>query len=98
MHAHDHASVRTILMTADTLGGVWSYALTLADALRPYGVTVHLATMGAAPSADQRREAASLPNLTLHASTYRLEWMANPWGDVEEAGEWLLKLANTCGA
>ena len=41
-----------VLMTADTVGGVWTYALELAGALAPHGVTVALATMGAGlPSA-----------------------------------------------
>ncbi|MFN7117439.1 MAG: hypothetical protein ACK4TA_11615 [Saprospiraceae bacterium] len=37
---------RTILMTADTLGGVWTYALELAQGLQSFDIQVHLATMG----------------------------------------------------
>lgn len=32
-----------ILMTADTVGGVWTYALVLADALQRYDVEIALA-------------------------------------------------------
>jgi len=81
-----------ILATADTVGGVWVYALELARALAPHGVEVALATMGAPPSADQRRELATLDNVELHESTFRLEWMQDPWLDVDRAGDWLLAL------
>ena len=36
-----------VLMTADTIGGVWTYALELTRALQPHGIEVLLATMGA---------------------------------------------------
>jgi glycosyltransferase involved in cell wall biosynthesis len=82
----------TILMTADTVGGVWTYALELVKGLAPHGTHVHLATMGAPLSAAQWQQVAALPNLTIHESTYRLEWMDEPWDDVARAGEWLLQL------
>jgi glycosyltransferase involved in cell wall biosynthesis len=48
--------------------------------------------MGPAPSNDQRAEAAAT-GLALVDRPYRLEWMADPWDDVERAGVWLLSLA-----
>ena len=50
-----------VLMTADTIGGVWTYAIDLCRALIPHGVEVTLATMGNLPSAEQRRQAAAAP-------------------------------------
>ncbi|RKI63725.1 glycosyltransferase [Corallococcus sp. AB049A] len=79
-------------MTADTVGGVWSYALELCRALCARGVRVELATMGAPLSSSQWQEARALPGLTVHESTWRLEWMDAPWDDVRAAGEWLLEL------
>ena len=79
-------------MTADTVGGVWTYALDLARALAPHGVSVSLATMGRLPTLQQSAEAASIPTLTLHPSEYALEWMPDPWNDVARAGDWLLAL------
>jgi glycogen synthase len=81
-----------ILMTADAVGGVWSYALELAHALAPHGVEIVLATMGPLPSRAQRAEATRQRNVLLETSEYRLEWMTDPWADVERAGEWLLEL------
>lgn len=83
---------RRILMTADTVGGVWNYALELVGALAPHGVEVVLATQGEAPSPAQRREAERLPNLTLTSGLFKLEWMRSPWQEVAQAGEWLLEL------
>lgn len=79
-------------MTADTVGGVWTYALELIRALAPHGVTVALATMGAPLSSARREAAESLTNLSLFESSYKLEWMDDPWEDVAAAGRWLLEL------
>ncbi len=79
-------------MTADAMGGVWTYALDLAKGLAAQNVRVSLATMGTPPNGTQRKEAATVPGLTLFVSGYKLEWEANPWADVDEAGEWLLAL------
>jgi len=46
---------KRILMTADTLGGVWTYALQLTHALAALEIEVILATMGA-PLNDEQRE------------------------------------------
>lgn len=84
-----------VLMTADTLGGVYTYALELAAALAPESVEVVLATMGRPPTAAQSRAAARLSNLKLLESSFSLEWMTEPWEEVDAAGEWLLDLART---
>ena len=84
---------KNILMTADTVGGVWTYALELTRALEPHGVEVQLALMGPRLTAAQRAEAHKIPNLNLFKSDYKLEWMPEPWPDVQRAGEWLMHLA-----
>lgn len=82
-----------VLMTADTIGGVWTYALDLARGLAAHGVHTILATMGAPLSRDQRAELATLGDaIELHESDFRLEWMEDPWSDVTAAGDWLLSL------
>jgi len=85
---------RRVLMTADTVGGVWQYAMDLCRVLCARGDEITLATMGGLPDRAQRREAGSIPGLDLRASRYKLIWMDNPWRDVNEAGEWLLGLAH----
>jgi glycogen synthase len=55
-------------------------------------VEVALATMGGALDASQAAEAASLPGLQVYESACRLEWMREPWDDVDASGAWLLDL------
>jgi glycogen(starch) synthase len=83
---------RLVLMTADTVGGVWTYAVELSRALAQRGVRVALASMGAAATDGQRAQVAAIDGVTLHASAFRLEWMEDPWADVERAGTWLMSL------
>ena len=85
---------RNILMTADTVGGVWTYALELTRALQPHGVEVQLALMGPPLTPAQRADAENIPNLSLFKSDYKLEWMPDCWADVKRAGDWLLHLAS----
>jgi glycosyltransferase involved in cell wall biosynthesis len=80
-------------MTADTVGGVWTYALDLSRTLAQYGCEITLASMGGLPSAAEARNAARIPRLQLYESSYKLEWMEDPWGDVGESGEWLMEIA-----
>lgn len=85
-------SPKRILMTADTVGGVWSYALELARVLGEHDIRLALATMGAPLSREQRKEVRKLPQVRLYESSYKLEWMEKPWFDLARAGDWLLEL------
>lgn len=79
-------------MTADTVGGVFSYAIELSRALAARGVRTSLATLGGPLSASQREAAGRVPGLAVFESSFRLEWMDDPWDDVARAGDWLLEL------
>lgn len=81
-----------ILLTTDTLGGVWTYCLDLARGLGEMGVEIALATMGAPLSRAQRQAVRGLPHVQVYESRYRLEWMDDPWEDVDKAKGWLLEL------
>lgn len=85
-------SLQKVLMTADTIGGVWGYTLDLVKALQSHKVEVHLATMGEKLSASQWEEVRQLANVSVYESEYALEWMEHPWDEVEQAGGWLLGL------
>ena len=82
-----------IFMSADTVGGVWTYAVELAGELGRGGDTVMIAAMGGRLSEAQRAEAAGVDGLIVRDSDYRLEWMDEPWDDIERAGHWLQALA-----
>lgn len=77
-----------VMMTADAVGGVWTYALSLARAVPD--IEILIATMGPRPTRAQLRAAA---NVQVVSSDYALEWMRSPWRDVDRAGAWLLELA-----
>lgn len=83
---------KTILMTADAVGGVLTYTLTLASELAKSGAKVHLAMMGPKPRPEQEAAIRAVPNVVLHESTYALEWMDEPWADVARAADWLRDL------
>jgi len=84
--------ISRVLMTADTVGGVWDYSLQLADGLSARGTAVMLATMGPVPTDDQLAAAAQVAGLSVVSRDCRLEWMEDPWSDVDAAGQWLLDL------
>lgn len=92
----DGARPLRLLMTADAVGGVWPYALSLIEALGTARAEVTLAIMGPPPSAAQRAAAAALPHLRLCHGDFRLEWMPGAEADLARAAVWLGELAAQC--
>jgi glycogen synthase len=86
----------TVLMTADAVGGVWSYSARLCAALPETRFV--LATMGPRPCPAQRDEIHALANVTLLESDYRLEWMKDGAADCSESCHWLRQLIRRHGA
>ncbi|WP_336488775.1 glycosyltransferase family 4 protein [Methylobacterium nigriterrae] len=86
-----------VLMTADAVGGVWSYAVDLAEGLAGAEVGVTLAVLGPEPSATQaaRAEAAGC---RLVGTGLPLDWTAAEPGAVIEAGDMLARTARAVGA
>jgi glycogen synthase len=68
------APIRRLLMTADAVGGVWTFAIELAAGLADRGVRTRLAVLGPPPTADQHRKAAAIPRLEVVVSGQDLEW------------------------
>src|SRR5579884_3586706 len=81
----------TVLMTADAVGGVWNYALSLAAALPQ--IRFVLAVIGPPPNPAQRRAACDLANVVLEENACRLEWMAGAAADLPAGRAWLAGLA-----
>ncbi|HEU0054054.1 MAG TPA: glycosyltransferase family 4 protein, partial [Longimicrobium sp.] len=79
-----------ILVTTDTVGGVWDHTVTLARQLDALGHEVLMAVIG--QPRDERL--ARVPaGVRVVSRPYRLEWMADAEDDVRAAGEWLRDLA-----
>lgn len=81
-----------ILMTAGTGGGVWTYAIQLADELSRHGVQIVLAVMGESLRQQQRKEAHAIAGLQLIESNCQPEYLDECSEDAKEAGEWLAYL------
>ena len=82
-----------ILMTTDTVGGVWTYALELARSLRAARRRRSRWRRWARRCQSSRRGRPRVWTTSrCTESTYKLEWMHDPWTDVDRAGRWLLEL------
>ncbi|HET9068544.1 MAG TPA: SDR family NAD(P)-dependent oxidoreductase [Amaricoccus sp.] len=82
-----------LLMTADSVGGVWTYALDLAQALAPRGVETSLAVLGPAPSPAAAADAAAVPGLSLIETGLPLDWLAETPRDITDAATALAAIA-----
>ena len=88
----DGSQRRRLLMSTDTVGGVWTYSLDLAQALVKEGVDVLLAAVGPSFSDAQRALAGATEGVRIEYLEARLEWMQEPWSDVENTRQWLVAL------
>lgn len=83
-----------ILMTTDTVGGVWSHATALATALASVGAEVHLVTLGPRPRADQRAMLEAT-KINLIETDLALEWQDPEAADLDRARELLHQFERT---
>lgn len=89
---------RHVLMTADAVGGVWTYALDLAEALLARGVRVSLAVLGPAPGGVERRAAQRIKGLRLIEAGGTLDWLAEGPSQLDRTARALRGLAVQTGA
>ena len=87
-----------LLMTADAVGGVWTYALDLAAGLCGQGVEITLAVLGPGLSPGQRTAVSRLPGVTAIDTGLPLEWTAASHDEVVAAAQGLADLARRTGA
>jgi glycogen(starch) synthase len=92
------AATRHVLMTTDAVGGVWTYALDLAEGFAEHGIRVTLAVLGPAPEPAQRAQAEAVPGLTLVETDLDLDWTAPTPGDLASAAEGLRMLVRDSAA
>lgn len=78
------------LVTADTVGGVWTYTRELVSGLSRRGVDVTLVSFGNIPDASQREWIDALSNVDYRATAFKLEWMQEAEDDLEMSSEFLL--------
>jgi glycogen synthase len=81
-----------ILVTADTLGGVWNYTRELVTGLHARGHRVTLVSFGDIPTADQADWIVPLQNVDFRPTAFRLEWMQDSDADLAASSAFLLSL------
>jgi glycosyltransferase involved in cell wall biosynthesis len=87
-----------VLVTTDTVGGVWQYSLDLARGLSKLGIEVVLAVLGPSPSPAQLEAAAGIDGLTLTDTGLSLDWLAEDAPAVIAAGKAIAHLADEVAA
>jgi len=85
-----------ILVTTDTVGGVWSYTRELVTGLVTRGVQVTLVSFGGVPSRAQRSWLAGLSGVSYYPTSFRLEWMQDSEDDISESCAYLLRVIAEC--
>lgn len=81
-----------VLLTADVLGGVLTWATELITALQGSGVEVELVTFGGRATRSQRALVDEAGPLAWHESELGLEWVTDAWNDLDRAVDWLREL------
>ena len=82
-----------VLVTSDTLSGVWAYTRELVTGLVGRGVRVTLVSVGEIPLPQQTYWIDSLQGLEYHPTAFRLNWMEEAEQDLEESSAYLAALA-----
>ena len=85
------------MVTTDTVGGVWRYAVELAAGLAGFGGTVTLVTMGPRASPAQRAEACAIKGLTFVETGLPLDWTAEDEAVLDATGLRLREIAAETG-
>src|SRR3954469_19435465 len=91
MEGYNHRPLK-VLMTTDTVGGVWTYCMELCKSLAEFNVKFHVVTTGALMKPWQKKEIEALDNVVVHEKDFLLEWMNDPWNDIDDSSKWLLEL------
>ncbi len=78
-----------ILVTADTVGGVWTYTRELVTGLATRGIRVTLVSFGGVPTAAQSTWLKGLSDVTYFPTGFRLEWMQDAAADLSDSMSYL---------
>jgi glycogen synthase len=82
-----------LLITSDTVGGVWTYTQELVTGLVQGGHQITLLSFGRLPLPQQTSWMENLPGVDYRPTEYRLEWMEVTERDIEESRNYLALVA-----
>jgi glycogen(starch) synthase len=83
-----------VLVTADTVGGVWTYTRELVSELSRRGIRVTLVSFGEIPSPAETRWMEGLQGLDYRPTAFRLEWMRDSEDDLAASAAYLLSIVD----
>jgi len=78
-----------ILVTADTIGGVWTYTRELVTGLAARGIRITLVSFGGVPVGAQRAWLEGLAGVTYLPTGFGLEWMEDAAGEIRDSTRYL---------
>ncbi|HVJ05507.1 MAG TPA: glycosyltransferase family 4 protein [Candidatus Saccharimonadales bacterium] len=78
-----------ILVTADTVGGVWTYTRELVTGLASRGIRITLVSFGGIPAPPQTAWLEKLSGVTYFPTAFRLEWMQDSASDIIDSTAYL---------
>jgi glycogen synthase len=81
-----------VLVTADTIGGVWTYIRELVTGLANVGVRVTLVSFGEIPAPRQTAWMDRLSGVDFRPTGFRLEWMQDAEHDIQVSSEYLASI------
>ena len=81
-----------VLVTADTVGGVWTYTRELVTGLTQRGIRVTLVSFGEIPAAKQTEWLNALGTVDFYPTAFRLEWMHEAEQDIEASSDFLMSI------
>lgn len=81
-----------VLVTADTVGGVWTYTKELVTGLAQRGIQVTLVSFGEIPNATQTEWLTRLSTVDFYPTAFRLEWMQEAGDDLKASSDYLLRI------
>src|SRR5512141_380980 len=82
-----------VLVTADTVGGVWTYTRELVTGLVRRGARVTLVSLGEIPTSIQTEWMDGLRGLDFRPTAFRREWMQEAEQDLAASMEYLSSVA-----
>lgn len=81
-----------VLVTADTIGGVWTYTRELVSGLVQRGIRITLVSFGNLPTRDQMQWIDQLGSVNYYSTAFKLEWMKGSESDIEASSRYLLSV------
>jgi glycosyltransferase involved in cell wall biosynthesis len=84
--------VARVFMTADAVGGVWSYAVDLARGFSAREIETTIAVVGPSASGEKRRQLAAIPGVEMVDTGLPLDWTAGSRAELVEGNAALADL------